>query len=602
MSVSARFSPSVRTGLASVAAGILLATSADAVAAMPEPELGAAADQLSPELTEELLAAPADASIRALFSFHDNLPARLLASQLRARGVTERGALARELGRTLRAHSAAVQKPMIHAIDTWQGPGSITHFESFWINNMLLVEGSPAAITALAARPEVAAVDADLPIELIRPVSSAPASPNSVGGTEYGLRQIKAPELWAMGITGVGSVVCNLDTGVRYLHPAITVRWRGFEPGVEAGTAWFDALGGKPLPYDNDVLSPTHGSHTMGTMTGLDPATADTIGVAFGAHWIAAKVFNRYGSGSEAGVIRAFQWAADPDDNPMTYTDVPTVISNSWGFFEPCSQVFWEVIDVCEEMGAAVVFAAGNEGNVGPRSPADRITTELNTFSTGATDRNENIASFSSRGPSPCDHQTIKPEVAAPGVDVRSIRKDDGYGTMSGTSMACPHVAGALALLRQVDPGASVEQLKAALYLSARDKGTPGEDNTFGRGIIDLPAAAALLGTAPTVDLSLALDPATVRVGDPLLADATVENLLSEPNEVQVWVTVTGAAGSFAPPESRWMLSLEAGESVDFSRTVEVPPMPAGDYAMEIHAGVYPFARSSAGALFTVVH
>jgi subtilisin family serine protease len=596
MSTPVRFRRSSTSVLAILATcGLLAAADRAAATTTPTPE------RISPELAAELEVTPTDADVVAIFSFRDNLSVRHLASRLRANGSHDRGTMAREVNLRLRTHSSATQRSMIHAIDTWSGPGSIADFESFWINNTLLVEATPAALLALASRPEVAVVDADLPVELIHPVAAAPVAPNSVGGTEYGLRQINAPQMWAAGVTGVGSVVCNLDTGVRYLHPAITARWRGFQPGVEASEAWFDALGGKPLPYDNDVLSPTHGSHTMGTMTGLDSATADTIGVAFGAQWIAAKVFNRYGSGTEAGVIRAFQWAADPDDNPMTYTDVPTVISNSWGFFEPCSPVFWDVIDVCEAMGAAVVFAAGNEAQSGPRSPADRISSDLNAFSVGATDRNENIASFSSRGPSPCDHQTIKPEVSAPGVDVRSIRKDSSYGTMSGTSMACPHVAGAIALLRQVDPGASVEQLKGALYVSARDKGAEGEDNVFGRGIIDLPAAAALLGAPPSVDLSLALEPTAVHVGDTIVATSSVQNLLSEPNTVQIWATVTGAAGSFAPPEDRWELPLDADESRDFRRTLEIPQMPVGDYTLEIHAGVFPFARSSAAALFAVV-
>ncbi|MAE69629.1 MAG: hypothetical protein CME06_04065 [Gemmatimonadetes bacterium] len=239
-------------------------------------------------------------------------------------------------------------------------------------------------------------------------------------------------------------------------------------------------MNGRAEPYDDGGMSPTHGSHTIDTMCGLEAATADTIGVAFGAHWIAVKTFDAFGSGATEDILAGFEWAADPDGNPYTVDDVPHVISNSWGLIYPfCDRQFWSAMDAVEAMGAAVVFAAGNEGAtfLHLRSPADRIATPLNAFAVGATNETEAIASFSSRGPSQCDGQTIKPEVAAPGVDVRSIRRG-GYGNLSGTSMACPHASGAIAVLRQVDPNASIDELKGALYLSARDKGAPGEDNT----------------------------------------------------------------------------------------------------------------------------
>ena len=397
-------------------------------------------------------------------------------------------------------------------------------------------------------------------------------------------------------------MVCNLDTGVRYEHPAIASRWRANQPGVDPSEAWFDALGGRPLPYDNDILSPTHGSHTMGTMTGLDEANADTIGVAFGASWIAAKVFNKYGMGNLTWLIKAFQWAVDPDDNPLTVDDVPTVISNSWGFTSPpCDDALWSVMDACEAMGAAIVFAVGNESALGPRTPQDRITTDVNVFSTGATDANENIASFSSLGPSKCDNITIKPEVSAPGVDVRSIRRT-GYGTMSGTSMACPHVAGALALLRQVDPDASVDQIKTALYLSARDKGAPGEDNTFGMGIIDLPAAALLLGETPSVEIEVT-GPSEVVAGVPVDVTTIVTNLLAQANTLELWATLTGAIGDYSHPLAHWTVTLAPNSTIETTTEATAPlDLPGGDYVLEVKAGSFPFARSSGGAEFTLSH
>ncbi|MEE9553550.1 MAG: S8 family peptidase, partial [candidate division Zixibacteria bacterium] len=183
------------------------------------------------------------------------------------------------------------------------------------------------------------------------------------------------------------------------------------------------------------------------------------------------------------------------DGDPSTTDDVPDVINNSWGvplgYYSACNQTFWEAIDNLEAVGVVCVFAAGNEGPyvASIRTPADRIATEFNSFCVGAVNGNYPdlpIASFSSRGPSGCDSITVKPEVSAPGVSIRSTSKTGGYISMSGTSMATPHVAGAAAILRQFNPNATPSQIKQALMYSALDLGSSGEDNDYGWGVINI--------------------------------------------------------------------------------------------------------------------
>jgi hypothetical protein len=176
-------------------------------------------------------------------------------------------------------------------------------------------------------------------------------------------------------------------------------------------------------------------------------------------------------------------------------------VSNSWGFspgtppygVPACDQTLWPAIDACEAAGVAVVFAAGNfqVPTAGLFSiPADRITSPTNTFAVGAINQDgKTIASFSARGPSPCDRQTIKPEVVAPGVQVESSLPGGLYSKQDGTSMACPHVAGSIALLRQANPDISATRAKEILMETATDLGAAGEDNTYGHGVIDLEAA-----------------------------------------------------------------------------------------------------------------
>ena len=193
----------------------------------------------------------------------------------------------------------------------------------------------------------------------------------------------------------------------------------------------------------------------------------------------------------------------NPDDNTTTTNDMPDVINNSW--YDPsseyCNPIYEELFTNVEELGIAIVFSAGNSG-----SGTQTITTPkninlslVNTFATGNIDGANYltgdltpIRSSSSRGPSRCGGEgslLIKPEVCAPGTNIRSSVPGGGYGNKTGTSMAAPHVAGAIVLLKQAFPNFTGEKLKLALYNTAIDLGDTGEDNTYGNGLIDVYAA-----------------------------------------------------------------------------------------------------------------
>ncbi|MDY7108715.1 MAG: S8 family serine peptidase, partial [Planctomycetota bacterium] len=226
-------------------------------------------------------------------------------------------------------------------------------------------------------------------------------------------------------------------------------------------------------------------------------APGDEIGVAPGAEWIHAAVIDRVSiEQTVADSILAFQWLIDPDEDPSTHWDVPAVCSNSWGLttyhgYPPCDETFWQYLDACEAAGIVILFSAGNEGSSGLRRPADRATDEYRTCAVAAVDANDPswpIASFSSRGPTYCTPDgtaAIKPDIAAPGVDVRSSVPGGGYSQYSGTSMASPHVNGVVALMREACPDLLPEEIKEIIYLTAYDLGTAGEDNAYGWGMID---------------------------------------------------------------------------------------------------------------------
>jgi len=390
--------------------------------------------------------------------------------------------------RALQEKAKISQQPLLEMLEQ---DGRVEVVTSFWITNAVIIKATPPVFFEVAAREDVEYVFSNHPIELIEPVSSSVAS--STGrGIEIGILGAKAPDLWALGITGQGAIACNIDTGVDGTHAALSSRWRGLDPGVAPQAAFFDPVTNHTFPKDFSG----HGTHTMGTICGAN-GPANQVGMAPQAKWIAAATIDRVNlSTTKLDAYASFQWCADPDGNPATDDDVPDVCSNSWGIsplIHSGTPKGWDyfnlVIDGCEAAGCIVVFAAGNEGWAGPESlrcPSDRIDSPVNVLSVGGLkDDQKTRASFSSIGPSGVDHFTIKPEVMAQGDNVRSCLSGGGYGTKSGTSMACPHVAGAAVLLRSAFPESTPYEVKAALLYTAKDLGPAGDDNEYGSGRIN---------------------------------------------------------------------------------------------------------------------
>ena len=212
------------------------------------------------------------------------------------------------------------------------------------------------------------------------------------------------------------------------------------------------------------------------------------------------KIFNDARYATVSGIHAGFQWLLDPDGNPST-DDVPDVVNASWGFRDLVGQCYLEFetdLEILKAAGIAVVLSAGNQGSAGSVSPADNPA----GFAVGAVDAALAVAATSSRGPSACDG-SVYPEVVAPGVGIRTSdltfngTYPNSYVAVSGTSFATPHVAGAMALLRQADPAATVAELEQAVTATAVDLGAPGPDNTAGYGLLDAPAARQWLGNAP---------------------------------------------------------------------------------------------------------
>ncbi|MCZ7583587.1 MAG: S8 family serine peptidase [Deltaproteobacteria bacterium] len=426
---------------------------------------------VDPNLEDQIAAATSDAQYFKIYvTLRDAVDLGKLSRDADRRGLG-RAQRHYEVLTALQEKAAETQSGLLALAGAAQSTREIKSHHAFWIANAIAFEAKAAFVDKLAARPDVLSIYLDYPIELIEPVgepvmNTAP----SIAAIEAGITSSRAPELWALGIDGTGALACDQDTGADGNHPAFASRWRGLEGGVTPAEAWFDPVAGQTFPTDSGY----HGTHTLGTILG-DDGGANQIGMAPGAKWIGAKTIDVPGGNIFSDAVGAFQWSADPDGNPGTMDDVPDVVNNSWGlhigYYGSCRTDFNAFIDAAEAAGVVVVFAAGNEGPgaTSLRSPGNRIASQFNTFAVGSLLQGGTaISSFSSRGPSDCDNATIKPEISAVGSDVRSSMPGNQYGNLSGTSMATPHVAGAVLLLRGAFPEATVEEAEIRALVHGR--------------------------------------------------------------------------------------------------------------------------------------
>ncbi|BBO92665.1 S8 family serine peptidase [Desulfosarcina ovata] len=349
---------------------------------------------------------------------------------------------------------------------------------SLWIINGIAVRLTPEQILEFAGHPDVASIVLDDTI--YAPIDPETELTMSSGSAWDNLGAIQAPAMRAAGIDGSGVVVATMDSGVDADHPDLTASWRG------GGNSWFDPHGEHSTPYD----STGHGTAVMGVLAG-----GSAIGVAPGAKWIAVKLFSDSGTASYSDIHLGYQWLLDPDGLPDT-ADAPHVINNSWGLSGAegqCITEFQQDVQTLKAAGIAMVFSGGNGGPYASSNTSPANYPE--SFAVGAVDQTGTIAVFSGRGPSACGG--LFPEVSAPGVDVNTANKYGGYGAVTGTSIAAPHAAGAMALLKDAYPGAPVVEMEDALMQSAVDLGEPLEDNASGYGLVQAAAAGTFLSNPP---------------------------------------------------------------------------------------------------------
>lgn len=400
-------------------------------------------------------------------------------------------------------------------------------YRPYYVANVIAVEGKRLVVDAMAARPDVASIESDrsfrVNLETAEPFGIA--APSTV---EWNISKVNAPDVWAQGYTGQGRVYANADTGVQWDHPALEPHYRGWNgTTADHNFNWWDAVHcpgggcfGNPCGYDLTVpcddISYSHGTHTMGIGIGNDGA-GNSIGMAPGAKWIACRNMDQ-GYGTPSRYIECMEFFLAPWDlnrNNADPSKAPDAVGNSYTcpVSEGCTDV--HVLQTAmENLRNAGIFMAASAGNSGSGCGSINETpaTEDSAITIGATDSNDSITGFSSRGPVPnYGGFLIKPDLSAPGVSVRSSLRGNTYGLLSGTSMAAPHVASAVVLLWSAFPNIRrhvdlTEQIleKTAVHLMTSqgcggDSPTAVPNNVYGYGRLDVLAAYQYVLAHPLV-------------------------------------------------------------------------------------------------------
>ncbi len=421
---------------------------------------------LSPELLTQLEILPDNEKITVIVVMNSEYPF----DAVKNFSIKERAEIFKEIARKS-------QKDLIDYLNMMSE--DVEQIKQFWVFNGMHITATKRIIKQLTNRNDIKYILHNetitiLPHEIV-PDSRTP---------EWNISKVMADSCWYAGYTGDGIYIGHLDTGCDFNHPALTGNFSGY---------WRDCVNGQTQPYDDNG----HGIFSAGIICGgdgLGPFTND-IGVAPDAKLICAKTFNSYGSGQYAWVDEGMQWIADLKTD--SGVDIRAV-SNSWGSSR-YDLHYWNMCLTWKSIGILGLWSIGSSG------PGQGTCVAPGNYplvlGSGATDSNDFIPAVSCRGPAPDsppwndtiywyrrDWNLIKPEIIAPGMNIRSSYRDGGYATMNGTSWTNPHVAGGVAILCDAGSNLTNTQLYNLIldYADRPSHGAPYPNNTYGWGRLNI--------------------------------------------------------------------------------------------------------------------
>jgi len=370
-----------------------------------------------------------------------------------------------------KANSGGERKIVVwkHGVKDYDKDISVATAKGQKVKNLQLVNATAVVLPdkeserALKNNPNVLRVDNDVVVEALARKEGAKANGPVSQPTEvlpWGIDRIDAELVWPSGNTANPIKVGIIDTGISNKHPDLLANIKGGVNTINPLKGWNDDNG--------------HGSHVAGIVAALDNDIG-VVGVGPQIDLYAIKALNANGSGYLSDIIEGIEWAI---------TNNMQVINMSLGTASD-NQSFHDAVTAAKNAGIVVVAAAGNSG-----SAVSFPAAYPEVIAVSATDQNNVLASWSSRGP--------EVDLAAPGVNIYSTYKGTGYATLSGTSMAAPHVTGAAALVLNTPVGAydlntngkwDPDEVQKKLQDRAVDLGAAGKDNLYGWGLVNAFAA-----------------------------------------------------------------------------------------------------------------
>lgn len=450
----------------------------------------------------------------------------------------------------------------------------------YWIFNGFHLKATKDVIKTLAESDEVWFISANRIVELPwdETAGSSPAT------AEWNIQKIQADSCWQAGYSGDGIIIGFVDTGMMTTHEALAGKW--------LSPYWLDAVNGQPSPYDDQG----HGTGVCGVICGGDgpgPLVND-IGVAYGAKIIPTKAFNASGSATYLWLDSCLQYLADLRTGGVAIR----AINNSWGSSSQTDLHWWSIMLNLKNIG---ILPAAAVGSSGPGSGTIGVPANYPTvIASGATDAGDVIASFSSRGPAPdlypwndssfwyyAAWHLLKPDVSAPGVNIRTSFNNGAYVNYNGTSFAIPHVTGGVALFCDKDSNLTVNDLYYLFraYCDQPSAGAPYPNNNYGWGRINLWRALNAIGKVKETEsienhsFSLEVLPAVSRGrvlisyypdqdGQPAARELMIYDIMGRPVRSFLFEPVPGGQ------KVVWRGDDQSGRSV-----------PAGVYLMQLTAG-----------------
>lgn len=466
---------------------------------IPVLAISKSSEDISKKLSENLIRSKNDEFFDVIVKLKKEVNSRKIKNDVKnANAEKSKEELQKEIRKEIVNESKelakSTQASILEILKNEKNKGNVKSYESFFIINCVNLVARKSVIVELAKRDDVEKIIENKVIKVEKPEKNEIIRMSRSAydiHIPWNLEAINAYKAQRYTKDCNNEVVVGIiDSGVDSTHRAISKNYRGNDSSL-AAYSWYNTITGKDGSQEKPYDDRGHGTHVCGTILGSKENAL--LGVAPKAKWIGVKVFDQDGETDNVKLLKAGEWIMAPNGDP---TKAPKVVNNSWGG-NSNDGFFQEIVKKWREAGIFPVFSAGNVGpfNDGGDDSIGTPGAYPESYAVGAIRKDEHIAKFSLRGKSSYTNK-IKPDIVAPGVNILSCIPGQKYTIYTGTSMAAPHVTGVIALMLQVNPNLTVDQIENILNETAlplKDEYyTTTPNNGYGYGKVNAVSAVQL--------------------------------------------------------------------------------------------------------------